>query len=324
MVKWSAIVWIASAAACGRFQDPNVVVDLRVLAMSSSPPDQVIDVDLTQPVSALTLLAQLVPTQVCALVADPTLERRLAWSLTACEWDGLRCNEDAPQIVIGEGLSDDPETLPTPQICGTVEVNADLLRILSDFVQGDALRGLGGIDYPVVLRVGGEDADRTLDQYATKTVRVAPRIPATRTANTNPTVDHFDATLEDGATVALPLGRCLENPAPLEMPPDAKLRLVPIEPPGVREVYVVPTLDGRSQTFTESLTYQWIAGDGGFSSGSTGGPRDVSGNPAPLQSDYESPAAEDLMGPKDVTIWIIERDERLGVQWYEACIRVVP
>ncbi|MEO7735170.1 MAG: hypothetical protein ABIY55_29720 [Kofleriaceae bacterium] len=324
MVKWSIIVWIASAAACGRFQDPNVVVDLRVLAMSSSPPDQVIDVDLSQPVSPLTLLAQLVPTQICALVADPTLERRLAWSLTACEWDGLRCNEDTPQIVIGEGLSDDPETLPTPQICGTVEVNADLLRILSDFVEGDALHGLGGIDYPVVLRVGGEDADRTLDQYATKTVRVAPRIPATRTANTNPTVDHFDATIEDGATVPLPVGRCLENPAPLEMPAGAKLRLVPIEPPGVREVYAVPTLDGKSQTFTESLTYQWIAGDGGFSSGSTGGPRDVSGNPAPLQSDYESPSADDLMGPKDVTIWIIQRDERLGVQWYEACIRVVP
>ena len=87
---------------------------------------------------------------------------------------------------------------------------------------------------------------------------------------------------------------------------------------------MVPTLDGKSQTFTESLTYQWIASSGGFSSGSTGGPRDVSGNPAPLQSDYESPAAEDLMGPEDVTIWIIQRDERLGVQWYEACIRVVP
>jgi len=325
MVKWLALLCVVGA--CGRFQDPNVVVDLRVLAMASSPPDQVIDIDLSQPVTPATaqgVISQLVPTQVCALVADPSLERRLAWSLTACEWDGLRCDENAPQVVIGEGLSEDPETLPTPQICGTVEVGADLLRILSDFVQADALHGLGGIDYPVVLRVGGEDADRTLDQYATKTVRVAPRIPMTRTANTNPSIDHFDATIEDGATVPLPLGRCLENPAPIEMPPGKKLRLLPIEPAGAREVYVVPTLDGKSQTFTESLTYQWIAGAGGFSSGSTGGPRDVSGNPAPLQSDYKSPAADELMGPTDVTIWIVQRDERLGVHWYEACIRVVP
>jgi hypothetical protein len=244
--------------------------------------------------------------------------------LTACEWDGLRCDENSPQVVIGQGLSEDPETLPTPQICGTVQVDADLLRILSDFVQDDALHGLGGIDYPVVLRVGGEDADRTLDQYATKTVRVSPRIPMARTANTNPSIDHFDATIEDGQAVPLPLGRCLENPAPIEMPPGKKLRLLPIEPAGAREVYVVPTLDGKSQTFTESLTYQWIAGAGGFSSGSTGGPRDVSGNPAPLQSDYKSPPADEVMEPTDVTIWIIQRDERLGVHWYEACIRVVP
>jgi hypothetical protein len=326
MVKWQHVVCVAwvGAAACGKFQDPNVVVDLRVLAMASSPPDQVIDVDLTQPVTPQTLLGQLVPTQVCALVADPALDRRLAWSLTACEWDGERCDDNAPQVVIGEGLSEDPETLPTPQICGTVEVTADLLLILSDIVQGDTLRGLGGIDYPVVLRVGGEDADRTLDQYATKAVRVAPRIPPTRTANTNPAVDHFDATIEDGATVPLPLGRCLENPAPYVMAPGTKLRLVPIEPPGAREVYAVPTLDGKSQTFTESLTYQWIAGAGGFSSGSTGGPRDVSGNPAPLQSDYKSPPADELIGPTDVTLWIVQRDERLGVHWYEACVRVVP
>ncbi len=30
--------------------------------------------------------------------------------------------------------------------------------------------------------------------------------------------------------------------------------MTPIEPDGVREVDVVPTLDGKSQTFAESLT----------------------------------------------------------------------
>jgi hypothetical protein len=124
--------------------------------------------------------------------------------------------------------------------------------------------------------------------------------------------------------VTLPIGRCAESPAPLEIAAGTKLRMTPIEPDGVREVYVVPTLDGKSQTFTESLTYQWASSAGGFSDGATGGPHDVSGNPAPLFTDFRAPAAGDLDGPTDVTVWIIQRDERLGVQWYEACVRVMP
>jgi hypothetical protein len=100
--------------------------------------------------------------------------------------------------------------------------------------------------------------------------------------------------------------------------------MMPIEPDGVRESYVVPTLDGQSQQFTESLTYQWVASAGGFSSGSTGGPRDFSGNPAPLFTDYRAPSAADLTGPTDVSIWIIQRDERYGAAWYESCLRVMP
>jgi hypothetical protein len=84
----------------------------------------------------------------------------------------------------------------------------------------------------------------------------------------------------------------------------------------------VPTLDGHSETFTESLTYQWIASAGGFSRGTTGGPRDLSGNPPPLFSDFKSPSALDLDGSGLISLWIIQRDERLGVQWYEACLHV--
>lgn len=137
-------------------------------------------------------------------------------------------------------------------------------------------------------------------------------------------VDHIDATIGDGAPVALPLVRCAENPAPLPPAPSTKLRLLPVEPDGAREVYVVPTFDGKSQTFTESLTYQWVASAGGLSNGSTGGPRDVSGNPPPLVTNYKAPAARDPDGPTDVSLWIIQRDERLGVHAYEACVRVTP
>ncbi|TMQ24745.1 MAG: hypothetical protein E6J90_07295 [Deltaproteobacteria bacterium] len=313
-------------AGCGSFQDPNVVVDLRILAMRSEPPDQVVDVDLTRPVMPSQLLSQLVPTQICALVADPTLDRRLLWSMTLCPTTSTeRCADSDPQVVLGAGLVDDPDTtVPEPSLCATAMPDVNLLAVLLDVLQGDTLHGLGGVDYMVVLRIGGENADRDLDQYAAKILRVSPRIPAAHAANQNPGLDRIDAVLEDAAPVALPLGRCAENPAPYSLAPGTKLRLQPIESTGAREVYVVPTLDGRSETFTESLTYQWIAGAGGYSHGSTGGPRDLSGNPAPLFSDYKSPAAADLDGPIDVPLWIVQRDERLGVHWYESCLRVAP
>ena len=149
----------------------------------------------------------------------------------------------------------------------------------SPTLQGDTLHGLGGVDYAVELRVGGENGNRDLDQYAIKTLRVSPRIPEARTANSNPRLDHIDTAIDDAAPVALPLVRCAENPAPFPVAPGTKLRMTPIEPDGVREVYVVPTLDGKSQTFTESLTYQWVANAGGFSSGSTGGPARPVGQP---------------------------------------------
>jgi hypothetical protein len=327
MVKPSALAWLAwlVAAGCGSFQDPNVVVDLRVLAMAASPPDQVIDVDLTRPPDPQALLARLVPTTVCALVADPGLDRRLVWSMTMCPAGGtVRCAGD-DGVLLGTGVADDPDTTaPEPMMCVTITPDLRLLGVLSAQLQGDALHGLGGVDYFVVLRVGGQDADRELDQYAYKTLRVSPRIPEAHAANTNPMIARIDTAVDDATPVALPLVRCAENPSPPPIAPGTKLRMTPVEPDGTREVYVVPTLDGKSQTFTESLTYQWVASTGGFSNGSTGGPRDLVGNPAPLFTDYKAPAAADLDGPTDITLWIIQRDERLGVVWYEGCLRVTP
>ena len=321
--------WLWAGAGCGSFQDPNVVVDLRVIAMAAAPPDQVIDADLTRPPDPQALLAELVPTTVCSLIADPGLDRRLRWSVAMCPASGSeRCAGD-DGVPLGQGVLDDPDTTaPEPVMCVTIAPDARLLAVLAAELDGDTLHGLGGVDYAVALRVGGEDGDRDLDQYAVKTLRVSPRIPEAHAANTNPRIDRIDLTdpllIEDPTPVTLPLVRCAGNPAPFEVAPGTKLRMTPIEPDGVREVYVVPTLDGKSQMFTESLTYQWIASAGGFSNGSTGGPHDLSGNAAALFTDYRAPAAADLDGPTDVSVWIIQRDERLGVTWYESCLRVMP
>jgi hypothetical protein len=322
-VGWLGLV--LGAAGCGSFQDPNVVVDLRVLAMAADLPSQLISVDPSQPVDPTALFTELKPTEVCALVADPGNARRLRWSIGICPSTSDERCDDGDEIQIGQGLLEDPDTtVPEPPLCATVEPDADLRSLLTTAVEGDTLRGLGGINYSVQLRVGGEDGDPALDLYASKVVQVIPRIEGFETANANPSVNGFTTSIDGVQTGALTIGRCLENPTPLAIPAGARLRITPVEPLGARETYIVPTLDGGAQTFTESLTYQWTAGTGGFSDGMTGGPHDLAGNPAPLFTDYRAPSAGDLTGPTDVSMWIVQRDERFGVRWYESCLRVVP
>src|SRR5258705_4854330 len=90
-----------------------------------------------------------------------------------------RCDDTGPEVLLGMGLSDDPDTtVPEPAMCVTVRPDANLLAVLAFVLQDDTLHGLGGVDYGVVLRVGGENGNRDLDQYAAKTLAVSPRIPA--------------------------------------------------------------------------------------------------------------------------------------------------
>ena len=285
-----------------------------------------IDLDRANPPQPSELLAQLVPTEVCALIADPGADRRVRYELTLCVYgEGARCRRDL-RVPLGAGLLPDPETsVPAAAACATVEPNGNLLGVLGETLEGDTLRGLGGLDYLVQLTVGGEDADPTGDLFAAKTLRVAPRIPAERQPNVTPSLARIDAKLAgEDPVVPLPLGRCIDQPTPYEVRAGATVRLTPIEATDARETYAVPTIDGKVQTFTESLTYQWIASAGRFSSGSTGGPRDVSGNPPPLFSDWRAPRAAELDGVTDVQLWIVQRDERLGVRPYTSCVRVVP
>jgi len=319
---------LCALAACNTFEPEEIVIDTRVLAMAASVPDQIVDIDLSngEP-NPVDLLDQLVPTEMCALVADPQADRRLQFQMTLCEPCEEGCCPGA-QVPLASGFIDDPETtVPEPTMCTTVEPDGNLLGVVLQTLQDDTFGGLGGVDYAVELRVRGEGD--TVDQVALKTIRVTPRIPADRSANHNPTLDHFEAELympdgERAEPVTLPLGRCVDQTDPLVLVPTQKVRLTPVETDDARETYVVPTLDGKSQQFTEALTYQWLATAGGYSAAYTGGPRDFAGTPAPLFTDYRAPPADELDGPTDVSVWIVQRDERFGSAWYEACVRVVP
>lgn len=334
--------------ACTSFEDENIVIDIRPLAMQATPPEQILDVDLANPPSPASLLAMLQPTVVCALVADPTNDRRLRWTMTLCPGEGGdRCDDDDPQVVLGSGLADDPElsavdfTDPAncvsdsfavaPQcMCTVVQPDGGLLAVLQRAIDNDDLAGFQGLDYAVQLRVGGENADPSLDQYASKALRVAARLPPDRTANANPSLMHFQTAIPGADNSIVLPGRCVDNvpnagiPAPNEPPvrPGTKINILPIENSDTREMYVIPTLDGGSEMFTESPTYQWVATGGGISRGSTGGPKDPFGNDTPIDSDWTAP--DDVTEPTDFTIWIVQRDERLGSHWYSLCAHVTP
>lgn len=317
---------IAALAGCASFEDEDIVLDTRILAMAATVPDQVLDIDLENPQSETELLEQLVSTRMCALVADPESERRLRWAMQLCVLNqDERC--EGPISMLGSGISEDPESSldeAAREICVDINPDGNLLGVIRYAFEEDQFSGLGGLDYGVQLIVAGEGTPAAADLYAGKSLRVAPRIPVERAANLNPDLERIDVTIDGGEPLPLPLGRCVMQATKLAVKPRARVRISPIESITTRERYVVPTIDGQSQSFTEAPTYQWAAGAGSFSSGSTGGPRDFSGNPAPLFTDWRAPDSDDVGAGVDVPIWLVQRDERLGATWYESCVHVAP
>ncbi len=321
-------------AACGNFQDPDIVVDLRVLSMVSNPANQV--VDISQSSTPDQILAQLVPTTVCALTSDPSFAGGENWTMTLCNTatddrcaDASNGSDVSPQFVIGSGTIPDPDTTsPEPQLCGTIQPDDNLASVLLNSIQTDPLMGLGGVNYSIVLEVGDVGVDVSQDQFAEKELQVIPQIPPTVTQNHNPTISGMTAAVDGSDAVPLALVRCADlvptGTTPLIVNADDVVRFTPMEPPGIHEVYVVPTIDGGSQTFTEAISYQWNAGSGSFSNDSTGGPVDLFGNTPPLYTDWSAPDASTISNVTDFPLFLIQRDDRLGEAWFESCIRVMP
>ncbi len=323
-------------AGCTTFEDPSIVLDLRIVAMTASldptapknqpvlGPEQVIDVDLEHP-NPTEILAQLQPTWICGMVADPANRRDLRWKMTVCLLDpGDRCDLAHPVIELGSGLLGDPDDSETEQqACAelvTVQ-NQTLLTILREAVAANPVQALGGIEYGVVLTVD-DPADPTAAVYAAKHLKVSARIPADRVANTNPFIQYLDAAVT-GIGLLIMNCRC-GNPR-CAAPPvraGAVVTLFPVEPESVREEYYAARLDGTTAKLIETVNYQWLAGEGEFSDQTTGGGHDVLGNQSLLGTEWRAPRGHSA--PVLVPIWMVQRDERYGVSVLESCIEVEP
>ncbi|HTE54543.1 MAG TPA: hypothetical protein VK698_27005 [Kofleriaceae bacterium] len=325
---WACAAIAASAAACSDFEDPAQVVDMRVLGMRADPPEILVPYDPDDPTRVE--IGDLGQVTVCALVADPADRRGLDYSFAFCRpTSSGRCRGSVLAVEVGAGSVEDPEESGEPvQICATVSASPDLAVVLMDSLDADSFLGFGGISLQIGLEVTpeGSGSDDTL--FAFKRIRYAPEFPAGRTPNTNPSVTGFiglrTPTGERGLDFEVPIGRC-GDVEPFTVAPGERVSVLPVEPAGARERYVVATFDGGENRFTENLTYQWHASEGDWSPFESGGTIDVAGNEPTLDARWRAPTDRELIGDGlDVRMWIVQRDERGGQAWYETCARVVP
>jgi len=298
------------------FESRSIVLDLRMLGMRGDPPEVVEEFDPANPV-----IPDLPPVTLTALVADPGAQRRLAWTLVACPpATNRRCDGASLLVPLAEGSTDDPESASATDISGELRADAALLEAAFEGEQDEL--GFGGLQVMVELRVWPDGDPPDQAAVGSKRILYAPKIPRERTANTNPTltslgVDDAEPFSKDDL-VPFEGGACSDGGLPpLEVAVETELRLEPVEPEGVRERYVLPTLDGGSREITENLRYAWFATAGSFSAEETGGPIDFFGNAPPLHTYWTAPAEA---GPVD--LWLVQRDERGGTSWQRRCFSV--
>ncbi|MDQ3365244.1 MAG: hypothetical protein M3680_07440 [Myxococcota bacterium] len=330
---------IVALAGCASFEDPTIVLDLRVLAIQAEPPEIILDVDPARPPDVAALFAQLEqqPILLRALLTEPGHTRDLEWEMSACMLaEGGRCDDGRPRVAVASGLAADPESTGFVPGCGERGIeeggvvcamlvpDAAFATLLYDALRADPTGGLGGLDVGIALQVGARGADGATagEVHASKLVRIAPRIPAERIANTNPHIEELLFGGGIGVGTAVPRSHCASSRG---ASPDVRsgqvVTLYPTARDGDREEYVVPTLDGATRRFTEYLSYQWIAIAGSFSDPETGGPPDPFGNVRLDGTEWTAPAVAE---PTDISIWVIQRDGRFGVTWRETCLQVIP
>ena len=327
------VTLLGGLASCASFEDPTIVLDLRVLGIETTPPEQVLDVEPDEPPTIDELLLQLRPIRVRALVAEPGRTGPLDWTMTACILDdGSRCEPDGLSVTFASGTLMDPETSsrgnpcdgdvyePGGTACGLLVPDNRLVQMLFQALEDDPAGGLGGIDLGISLRVRGVEVEPRTDAFAAKHVRFAPRVPAERLANKNPNIDQL-LLGRAGFGIDIMKAHC-SDPGPVNaVDAGETVTLFPVSRVGDKEEYVLPTLDGQAERFTEYLTYQWIATAGSFVDEITGGPPDVFGNVRLDGTEWKAPEVErDTL----VTVWVLQRDSRYGVRWREACIKVQP
>lgn len=327
-------------SGCGSFETRSIVLDLRILSLVVTPPEVLVPLEAAMDPMSLPQ----VDVEVCALIADPADDRDLEYRMTAC-WPNdvtLRCDDPARAEVLLTGTPGSPfARVPDPEqagepvrVCATLPSNTVLPVLILDQVEllgsyedvaAQVLANGGNLDVQIEVAVRGADQGQEDLQYGSKRMRYAVPLPEGRQPNQNPGIATLQASVAGAEPVDMPVGRCVELEAPLEVGPAVEIEIEPVPAEGSREDYLVLTFDGDARMFTENLVYTWYATHGAWESEQTGGPKDLAGNEPEVASTWTTPRNPEVIGDGlDVPIWVVQRDERGGQSWIETCVRVTP
>lgn len=306
-MKRACLMVALLCAGCGTLDSPDLVHDLRVLAMRSEPAEQVFalpvypdgggvdgGLDLAAALAGITLE----PITVRALIADPDGGgRTLHYQYAICAKlaDGGRCDLTQPDAYgISEG------DLTPDGGWGEVSVTfTPKLELLASAIEQDAFHGFDFLPVPVQLQVtAGADEAWAFKRLVFSYVFAGQPVPP---PNANP---YIPLLLLDG------------EPWSVAPPPTLVDRrghdVLPLIPDGGEEPYTRATFEGGSIAFRESWRYSFLATAGAFSSFSTGGQSSVVGSDNPIDSSW---APIDSDGPQRVTYFVVVRDGRGGEGW---------
>jgi hypothetical protein len=293
---------LALGACAPDMDEPTLVHDLRVLGVSTDPPELMLPTCEASPEVLAALDAEV---QYRALIVDPKGGgRELAYQLYACTDDeDLACADGQERVLLAEGRTRAGElTLP---IRPGSRFLPDGTSLLERVRERDAYGGLGGVRLPLVLRLeAGEErihAQKLL-------VYSCPHVEGMR-ANQNPQLPGLVLQGEpwphaEGApAVALPE---LRGPGPFE------LRAQDFR--ALEESYVVANFALEPVPLSESWTLTWHASLGKLNLAQTGG-TDFGGQESRNRVEWEPHEENGSAEAQLVTFWVVVRDGRGGQSW---------
>jgi hypothetical protein len=292
-------------ACLGPVDTASKVRDLRILAVSSDPPDYVVPATWNPQGGGLPAIPQF---DVRILLGDsPDKARTVFWRATICaKPDVLRCEgTDAGvdgMFVLGEGSGEPVGGLLEVQVKlgSPQQYVAGLGPIIQKAIEDDAYKGFGGMPIVVAVKVWADGEEI----YGGKRVPLWLPIPMAY-PEIRPNVMPARPVVLFGGVAALP------GDAPKIKGSWLALDVFPVDP-GLYEAYYVPNFKGTTEKLTESWTYAWYTTKGSFSPETTGGWNPILKKTSDTDTRLELPEGTE---PGPFKVLCVVRDGRGGVTW---------
>ncbi len=332
MLTFTALLLVLASACVDRQDDPTTVHDLRVLGMQLDPPEVLItrcnagslqkliatqadggslsNLDPLLLFELLSVASQ--PLDFRALIVDPKGNgRALHYRLSACtDISDRTCANPDKRALLNEG---DFAASGTNELALQVAPVSELhdgglpsirslpngTAVLLDVLQNDTFRGLGGIRVPLVLELTAPDSGEHV--YAQKLMPYVCKFLPDMTQNVLPVLP--------GMTV---LDAGWDAGVGLELSGHAEIAMDAVDFTPLQETYVLPSLQLRPVTLTESWKIAHYATSGTMSPYETGG-TNLGGGVS--RSNFKWTPDSAAKEPVDVTFYFVARDGRGGESW---------